>query len=304
MRAIVLINEKAGTVVERGADALADEIRRAFEEAGHAVDVDACAPDRMTAAIEKAASRSDVDAVVAGGGDGTLSAAAAALAGGTVALGCLPLGTMNLYCRALGMSTDVDAAVRSLAGGRIGTADMGAVNGRPFLHHVSLGLQPSIVMTRNREDFNGRLGKMWATAKTFVRKLGRPSPVSVAIELPDGTRTFRVPAIFVTSNPIRRDRAGIVQERGAHRLGLYICTSARWDDLLRVGASVVLSDGEGAACLEFHELERVAIRRDRHARRGFTASVDGEIVRFDSPLEIACRKDALRLLLPADAPPE
>lgn len=301
MRTIVLINEKAGSVVARGAETLAGEIRDAFAEAGHDVAVDACAPNRMTAAIEKAAARSDVEAIVAGGGDGTLSAAAATLAGGDVALGCLPLGTMNLYCRALGMPMDPGEAVQALAGGRIGMADMGAVNGRPFLHHVSIGLQPSIVMTRNREDFKGKFGKMWATAKTLVRKLGSASPVSVAIDLPDGVRPFRVPAIFVTSNPLLRDRVGIMQARNARRLGLYICTSARWDDLLKVGASVVLSDGERAAYLEIHELPEVTIRRRRG--RGFNASVDGEIVRFGSPLEIACRADALRLLLPAETPP-
>jgi diacylglycerol kinase family enzyme len=301
MRTIVLINEKAGSVVARGPETLAREIRVAFEEAGHAVEVDCCAPKRMTAAIETAAARPDVDAIVAGGGDGTLSAAAATLAGGEVALGCLPLGTMNLYCRALGMPMDVGDAVRALAQGRIGKADMGLVNGRPFLHHVSLGLQPSIVMTRNREDFSGRLGKMWATTKTFFRKLGTASPFSVAIDFPDGVRPFRVPAIFVTSNPLLRDRTGIQQARNAHRLGLYICTSARWDDLLRVGASMVLSDGEGATFLEIHELPEVTIRRRRG--KGFNASVDGEIVRFASPLEIACRADALRLLIPADAPP-
>jgi diacylglycerol kinase family enzyme len=299
MRTIVLINKKAGSVVERGPDVLAGAIRATFEEAGQAVEVDCCKPKRMTAAIEEAAARDDVDAIIAGGGDGTLSAAAATLAGGKVALGCLPLGTMNLYCRALGMPLDVDAAVRALAGGRIATADMGTVNGRPFLHHVSLGLQPSIVMTRNREDFSGKLGKMWATAKTFVRKLGNAAPVSVAIDFPDGVRPFRVPAIFVTSNPLLRKGPGIVQSRSAHRLGLYICTSARWDDLLRVGASMVLSDGEGATCLEIHEMPEVKIRR--RSGRAFNVSVDGEIVRFDSPLEISCHADALRLLLPVEA---
>jgi diacylglycerol kinase family enzyme len=112
-----------------------------------------------------------------------------------------------------------------------------------------------------------------------------------------------VPAIFVTSNPLLRDRTGIQQARNAHRLGLYICNSARWDDLLRVGASMVLSDGEGATCLEIHELPEVTIRRRARPGRGFNASVDGEIVRFASPLELACRADALRLLIPADAPP-
>lgn len=300
MHAVVLINEQAGSVVERGPATLAAEIRQAFEAAGHAVEVDCCAPKRMTAAIEKAAARPDVDVVVAGGGDGTLSAAAATLAGGRVALGCLPLGTMNLYCRALGMPTDVDAAVQSLADGRVGNADLGEVNGRLFLHHVSIGLQPSVVESRNKEQYSGKLSKMWATAKTMLRTLRNPSSLDVFLDLREGARRVRVPAIFVTSNPIITDRPGIRQTQSAHRLGVYVCTSVRWDDLVQLGTTLMLSDLVEAHSLDLYELPETTIRRARHAGRGFRASVDGELVRFESPLRIVCRKDALRLLLPAE----
>jgi diacylglycerol kinase family enzyme len=302
MRAVVLINAKAGTVVERGGDDLCAEVREAFAAAGHAVEAECCDPADMADRIGRTALRTDIDAIVAGGGDGTLSMAAAKLAGRKVALGFLPLGTMNLYCRALGMPQDLDGAIRSLAHGRVEPADLGEVNGRLFLHHVSIGLQPSIVARRNGEDYSGRLGKMWATAKTFVRTLRNPKPVSVVLRLPGGDRPYRVPAIFVMSNPLRDGRPGIEQHHSAHRLGVYICTSVEWSDLLQIAAGMAAAARQDVDCLELHTAPEVAIDRAHKSRKGFRASVDGEIVAFNAPLKIACRKDAFRLLVPEGAP--
>lgn len=298
MRTAVLINAKAGTVRERGADALAGDIRAAFAEAGHDVAVDACEPADMDDAIEAAAARTDIDVIVAGGGDGTLSAAAAMLAGRDVALGCLPLGTMNLYCRAIGVPMNLEEAIASLARGRIESADMGEVNGRPFLHHVSIGVQPAIVETRNKEEYSGKLGKRWATLKTFFRELRSPTTVSVELSWPDARRRFTVPAVMITSNPILSDVPGIRQSQADHRLGVYVCASVEWGDLVQIGTTLILSDLAKADCLESFELPAVDIHRQRHARKGFRASVDGEIVHFDSPLSVSCRENALRLLLP------
>lgn len=298
MRAAVLINAKAGTVRERGADVLGAEIRTAFEDSGHDVTVDACEPADMDDAIEAAAARTGIDVIVAGGGDGTLSAAAAKLAGTDVALGCLPLGTMNLYCRAIGIPMDLDAAISGLAGGRIESADMGEVNGRPFLHHVSIGVQPAIVETRNKEEYSGKLGKRWATLKTFFRELRSPTTVRVNLSWPGEERRFKAPAVVVTSNPILSDVPGIRQSQAMHRLGVYVCVSVEWGDLAKIGTTLILSDLAEAECVEMFELPAVDIGRQRHARKGFRASVDGEIVHFDSPLSVTCRKNALRLLLP------
>ena len=51
------------------------------------------------------------DVMVAGGGDGTVSAVAAALAGGDIALGVLPLGTLNHFAKDFGMPLELEAAV-------------------------------------------------------------------------------------------------------------------------------------------------------------------------------------------------
>src|SRR5690349_4746031 len=56
-------------------------------------------------------------AVVAGGGDGTISTVAAVLAGTRTPLGILPLGTLNHFARDLQIPQDLDAAVQTIAAG-------------------------------------------------------------------------------------------------------------------------------------------------------------------------------------------
>ena len=65
-----------------------------------------------------------------GGGDGTISFAAAAAARCGKTLGILPLGTMNLFARSLGMPLEMRAAAEAIAAGEKVAVDIGEVNGR------------------------------------------------------------------------------------------------------------------------------------------------------------------------------
>ena len=57
-------------------------------------------------------SRANAEAVVAGGGDGTVSAVASILAGTPVPLGVLPLGTLNHFAKDLGIPLDLQKPSR------------------------------------------------------------------------------------------------------------------------------------------------------------------------------------------------
>ena len=301
-RALVLMNGQAGGVLQRGAKATVEEVRSALADAGYDIEMRCLEPGDMEAAIADAARRTDLTVLIAGGGDGTLSMAASMLAGRDVALGCLPLGTMNLYCRSLGMPLNPAEAARSLGAGHFESVDLGEVNGRTFLHHVSIGLQPAIVARRNRENFRGRLGKMLATAKTAIRALRNPKTLDVTLEISGRRERHLAPALFVTSNPLLRRTPGLAQSRSAHRLGIYICKSTRWDDLMQLGATTILAGPETNENLDVREESEVAIERNHRRSKGFQASIDGEIVRLDSPMRITCRRGALRLLVPNEAP--
>jgi diacylglycerol kinase (ATP) len=78
------------------------------------------------------------------GGDGTISAAARALAGTSATLGIIPLGTQNNTALSLGIPTDIPAAISILRNGRRIKVDVGMATCEntvtPFLEVCSVGL--------------------------------------------------------------------------------------------------------------------------------------------------------------------
>src|SRR5438128_1727531 len=145
MKASVLLNVAAGSVESGGTAGDIARIAEAFRSAG--------------AAAERAAS-CDADAVVMGGGDGTLSCAVKALVGGDKPLGILPLGTLNHFARDLGVPSGLDGAVRTVVAGHVRCVDVGEVNGHLFLNNSSLGIYPEVV--RERDEIHERgAGSRW-----------------------------------------------------------------------------------------------------------------------------------------------
>jgi diacylglycerol kinase family enzyme len=95
---IVVLNpdSAAGRNVEE------DRLRALFHDAGAEIAI--VSPDSLTRATVTAHS---VRAVVAAGGDGTVSSVAASIAGGTIPLGVLPLGTLNHFAKDLKIPLDL-----------------------------------------------------------------------------------------------------------------------------------------------------------------------------------------------------
>src|SRR5688572_16754451 len=123
----------------------ADEVDRALLKAGF--DVRRVAPNELTRAV-RAAVAEGATRVAAVGGDGTVSAAAAAIAGTEVELVVIPAGTLNHFARDHGIPTDVDAACAIATSGRVERVDVAWVNDRLFLNTSSVGIYANFVRVR------------------------------------------------------------------------------------------------------------------------------------------------------------
>ena len=115
------------------------------------------------------------------GGDGTVMAAAAALAGTDTALAVIPSGTGNLLALNLRLPTDVVSAVRIATRGARRNIDLGEADGRLFAVAAGIGLDAQILAETPRRAKH-RLG--WpAYAASALRHLGGPRfPAKVSLD--------------------------------------------------------------------------------------------------------------------------
>ena len=126
-----MLNPRGGTVAKLGTDRAKEQIAATFAANGISATVvvvpGSQIKDRVTEEIaeRRSSERQGFDVIVVGGGDGSISSAAAAITGTDVPLGILPLGTLNHFARDLGMPLDLVAAIRTIAAARAGVVDVG-----------------------------------------------------------------------------------------------------------------------------------------------------------------------------------
>lgn len=295
MNITLVLNRDAGTL--RGLDPgrAAAELAEVFRERGHQVHAEIHSGRAAVAAIARVCRERRCDAIVVGGGDGTISGAAAAVAHSGVALGVLPLGTMNLFARSLRIPFGMRAAAEALAAGNTANVDIGEVNGRHFIHHVTLGLHPRIVRMRERLSYSSRPGKIWTGIQAWWTVLRKPPRLNARIAAGGHILVRPATAILVSNNPLGEGHLPYADDLRQGRLGLYVTTSRRWADLVELAARMSLGEFSGNPLLESWQAERIEIWLDRDLVR---ASVDGEIVTLRAPLRIAVHKGGLKVLQP------
>jgi diacylglycerol kinase family enzyme len=206
LRVLVLVNAGAGTARHQSDEVLRAGLAAAFERAAVAAEF-AFVPSReLGAAAEQARERAalgEIDAVVVGGGDGSVRTVAAVLAGTGVPLGILPLGTLNHFAKDLGIPVSLDAAVRVVAARQTRAVDVAEVNGQVFINNSSIGIYPYMVLDRERRREKHGLAKWTAMALAVVRTIRYFPRRRLSISAEGWTEPYRTPCLFVGNNQYR-----------------------------------------------------------------------------------------------------
>jgi diacylglycerol kinase family enzyme len=178
-RMLIIVNPYATTVSDRLKNLVVYALRGRYL-------VDAVDTKHRNHATElcREAARSGYDVVVAFGGDGTVNEAANGLVGSHTPLSCLPGGRANVYCRLLGIPSDVvDATEHLLAladDWRPRAVDLGRVQHRHFLFSAGVGLDASVVARVDAHPkLKARAGEYyyaWSATATFARRYAWGSP--------------------------------------------------------------------------------------------------------------------------------
>jgi diacylglycerol kinase family enzyme len=299
LRFVVILNRHGGALRAMDMDAFSDEIRSILGGQGHQVDIRVASRHDVGSVLGEIADARGMDVLLAGGGDGTISAAAATAAKSNLALAVLPAGTMNLFARSLQIPLALDQALHAFATGRIRMVDMGSANGRPFVHQFSIGMHARLVELRSRMVFSSRLGKIRASIRAAIETIRNPSSVHITIGLDDGEIVVETAGISVANNLYGEGHLPFADKPDGGVLGVYVGNAGGRAELLRLCFKIGIGRWRDNDQVEIHQSKTVSIKIHdiNHRRR---AVIDGELIPLGPETIVKIHPQALRVLVPRE----
>jgi len=293
-RIAAIINSGAGSVIAAGLEA--EGLRRLFEEAGVEAEVHFVPGDRIVATA-RAALAAGAEALVAGGGDGTIRAVAGVLVGGDVPLGVLPVGTLNHFARDLGIPVELPAAIRVIAGGVHRALDVGEVNGEIFINNSVLGLYPPVVQVRDQERREKNRNKWLATVSALWKVLPRHPLLHIRVTADGLIVDHQSRFVFIGNNEYEMSAFtyGARSRFDSGDLYLYIAKSRTRLGLVGLGLLSLFHDLKWTDRFDRFCLPEFTIETRKKA---VPVYLDGEVAVLNPPLRYRNQPHALRVILP------
>ncbi len=300
MKVHALLNRDGGTLRTTDLDVLKTFICDEFRLHGHEIEVETLSGEELAASLKTQAERNDLDVLMVGGGDGTVSSAAASVAHSPIALAVLPAGTMNLFARSIQIPLELEEAVRALATGRIVEVDVASVNDEIFIHQFAVGLHARMVRTRDKLDYGSRVGKMWASTKAIMSAIYTLPLVDLEIEIDGKRESIRTPAVAISNNLYGDGHVPFADDPQAGKLGIYLMRSHARPAMLKMTMDMMRGAWKSNKDLTVTEAESIRIvygGRKTHNR----AVMDGELKTLDRVSDVSIQRRALKVVVPDDA---
>ncbi|MBB3411580.1 diacylglycerol kinase family enzyme [Rhizobium sp. BK316] len=296
MKLVGFFNRDGGTFRTTDMQAYEKRAEEVFRDAGHDFEAIVFSGGEIVPAMERAARRDDVDGIVAGGGDGTISAAASIAWRNGVALGVVPAGTMNLFARSLKVPLDIWQALDVLAFGELDNIDIASANGRPFIHQFSAGLHARMVRYRNSYSYRSRLGKLRASARAAFGVVFNPPEFEVEFEAAGMKETRRVSAISVSNNPFGENALLYADNLRSGELGFYTAKPLKPLGVARLAIDMLRGRfRENDAVMVMHPAE-VNLHFPK-LRAKANCVMDGELLPLERDITIKLHPGELKVLV-------
>ena len=297
MKVRVIVNRQGGTLKAAGEEGEA-RLREAFAAAGVEAEIRLTDPEEISGALAEAAEAPGLDAVVAGGGDGTLSCAAGHLAGTGRPLGILPLGTLNHLARDAGIPTAIEEAAALIGTGHVRAIDVAEVNGRIFVNNSSVGLYPEMVRLREAEQERSGRGKRLAMLSASLATLRHFRRHRLWISAEGLEAPIDTPLLFVGNNRYAVNLFGLGRREALDQgeLCIYAIRAHSRTGLFWAGIRGLFGRLDQQRDFVTFYVSEAEVSSSREV---MTISADGETVRVEMPLRYRIRPKALKLIVPA-----
>ncbi|MCG3147354.1 MAG: Diacylglycerol kinase [Verrucomicrobiae bacterium] len=263
---------------------------RRFLEAKQSACVTLAPTERTGDATRLAAQADPRDIVVAAGGDGTINEVVNGLTGGT--LGILPLGTVNVFAKELGIPANIESAWRVIEAGQTRLVDLGcaefAGQRRAFVQLAGVGFDARAVRAASWQLKKriGPLAYVWAGLKTLT---GDNPPVSA------GNHTGA--AIFIGNGRFYGGRFPLFPAAKLDDGLLDVCVLDKLNlmNLGRYGPAILFGKHPGLRGVRYFQTAELTCR----SVAGTPFELDGEDA-GDVPVTFSLKPRALRLIVRGD----
>jgi len=296
MKIEAIFNRDGGTFRTTDMDAYGRKVEEVFRAAGHDIEIAVVSGKDMAATLEKAAGRDDLDAMLAGGGDGTISAAAAVAWKHGMPLGVVPAGTMNLFARTLKLPLDIWKVLDVLAEGEVIEADIGSANGRAFVHQFSSGLHARMIRYRESYSFASRLGKISASTRAAIGVIFNPPEFDVDITIDGVEERRRISALSVSNNHFGRDTMMYADDLTGGHLGFYTAQPLKPLGVAKLAFDIVRGKFRDSTAITEMSGEAVDLHFP-HSRGRSNCVIDGELTPLGSDVALRIHPGELKLLV-------
>ena len=259
------------------------------------IDWDVSLTKKNKSAGEIARTLSDqTDLVAVYGGDGCVTAVAAALHGKSLPMAIIPGGTANVMAKELGIPMETRAALELLKSGRhqIKAIDMGLVNGEPFLLRVNLGIMADMVTEAGR-GLKNKIGQL-AYGVSAVKTAIAATATDYELEI-DGRK---IPASGVALTVTNSGNMGIGELELLPGisvtdgwLNVILMQDNDWLSVLKIAGSTLLQ--QGSETLKHWRCKKVSI-----AMKEKENYICDDAARFAKKLKIEVVPGSVRLLVP------
>lgn len=297
MRFTGVFNRDGGTFRTIDMMAFSAHAEEVFAAAGHVLDCRVVPGAALAGELARVARDVDTDVLLAGGGDGTISAAAAACFETGKPLAVLPAGTMNLFARTLKVPPDLEEALEAIAGGGLVAVDIATANGAPFVHQYSVGLHARLVRIREEMPYGNRWEKMLANVRAVAGAVSKRLRFQVEIVSSSGSEVRIASGISVSNNLLGEGHVPHADVVDGGVLGVYLAKPMSVGEALRLLMLMMLGRWKGHPRVSETEVSEVALtfpKRKRSAR----ALIDGELVPLPARVELKIHPGALKAFAP------
>lgn len=233
------------------------------------------------------------DAVVAGGGDGTINEVATALFGTDVAMGILPFGSGNGLARHLKIPLNLIKALRVIAKGKTRLIDTIQINDRLFTSIAGIGYDAAVAEKFDKSEVRGLV-----SYASIILKDYKHYPCHNYLLVMDGVEIEREALMISFANSNQFGFHARIAPKASSTDGLMDVCIVRKPSLMKATFKVVprvfMGYPDKSNTIEYFTARRVELP----GTAGSVVNIDGEPARISTDLTLEVKPLTIRVIVP------